>query len=52
MAQSDAQMAHNRAEYAKNESESNLTELQQLIRAITEFLEQGGAKPVEIRAVS
>lgn len=50
MAQSDAQMAHNRAEYAKNESESNLTELQQLIRAITEFLEQGGAKPVEIRA--
>ena len=52
MARDDAQMAFDRAELAKNESESSKADLQNLIEAIKEFLEQHGARPEEIQAVS
>jgi len=47
-----ATMTYEKAEQAKNESESNFGDLQELLGAISEFLEQRGAKPFEIRTVS
>lgn len=52
MAHSDALMAHERAQFAKNQSESSRTELQMLIDAITTFLEQHGAKTEDVRNVA
>ena len=51
MAHDDAEMAHQQAESAKNHSERIRLELQELILAITEFLEQHGARPEDIRTV-
>jgi hypothetical protein len=51
MANSDAQEAHDRALFAKNQSETNRAELQALIETITYFLEQHGAKPEDIQKV-
>jgi len=51
MAHDDAQMAYDQAESAKNQSERIRIELQELILAITEFLEQHGARPEDIRTV-
>jgi len=44
-------MAYQQAESAKNHSERTRLELQELILAITEFLEQHGARPEDIRTV-
>lgn len=52
MATSDAQMAYDRAQFAKNESEGSLLELQNLIRTIYDFLNQDSAKYEEVRDVS
>lgn len=52
MAMSDAQMAYDRAQFAKNDSEGHRADLQRLIEAISEFMNQGGAKPEEIRVVA
>jgi len=51
MALDDAEMAYERAEFAKNESERIHIELKELIDAISEFLEQHGARPEDIRTV-
>jgi len=51
MAHDDAEMAFEQAESAKNQSESIRAELKELILAITEFLEQHGARPEDIRTV-
>jgi len=51
MANRDAQMAYDRAFFAKNQSESSRIELQTLIETITYFLEQHGAKPEDIQKV-
>jgi len=52
MANSDAQMAYDRAMFAKNQSESSRIELQTLIETITYFLEQHGAKPEDIQKLA
>jgi len=52
MANREAQIAFNRAEFAKNQSEISRTDLQILIESIQEFLDQQGAKPEHIRDVS
>jgi len=51
MALDDAKMAHEQAELAKNQSIRIRIELQELILAISEFLEQHGARPEDIRQV-
>jgi len=51
MARDDAEMAYERAEFAKNQSVTIHTELQSLILIISEFLEQLGATPDDIRTV-
>ena len=51
MAHDDAEMAFEQAEFAKNQSEQIRVELQELILAISEFLEQHGARPEDIRMV-
>jgi len=52
MAHRDAQMAHDRAQFAKNESETSRSDLQLLIQQITDFLTIKGATPREIREVA
>ena len=51
-AKNDAQMAYDVAMEAKNESETNRAELEDLLNRITQFLGQAGASPTEIRTVS
>ena len=51
MALDDAEMAFQQAESAKNQSVRIRLELQELILAITEFLDQQGARPEDIRTV-
>jgi len=51
MARDDAEMAYERAEFAKNQSVTIHSELQSLIVIISEFLEQLGARPEDIRTV-
>jgi len=51
MAYDDAEMAFEQAEFAKNQSQRIRSELQELILAISEFLEQHGARPEDIRTV-
>ena len=51
MARDDAETAYERAEFAKNQSVTIYTELHSLIDIISEFLEQLGAKPDDIRTV-
>ena len=51
MALDDARMAYERAEFAKNQSVTIHEELQSLIVIISEFLEQLGARPEDIRTV-
>ena len=51
MAHDDAEMAFERAQFAKNQSQTVRIELEELIIAITEFLEQNGASPEDIRSV-
>ena len=51
MALDDAKMAYERAEFAKNQSVTVRIELEELILAITEFMEQHGARPEDIRMV-
>jgi len=51
MALDDAEMAFQQAEFAKNQSERIRIELQELILAISEFLDQQGARPEDIRTV-
>lgn len=52
MATSDARMAYDRAQFAKNESEGSLSELRRLIQTIVDFLTQDSAKYEEVRDVS
>jgi len=51
MARDDAELANERAEFAKNQSVTIHGELQSLILIISEFLEQLGARPEDIRMV-
>jgi len=51
MARDDAELANERAEFAKNQSVTIHSELQSLILIISEFLEQLGARPEDIRMV-
>jgi coxsackievirus/adenovirus receptor len=51
-ASNDAQMAYDAAEKAKTESESVRADLQELIDSISQFMEEKGARPADIRAVS
>ena len=51
-AKDEAQMAFDRAMDAKNESEANRAELEDLLNRISETLEKESASPAEIRTVS
>ena len=50
-AKAAAQEAYDSASAAKNESEGTLSALDDLMSRITEYMEQNGAKPAEIRQV-
>ncbi|XP_013395107.1 laminin subunit beta-1 isoform X3 [Lingula anatina] len=52
VAKSEVQAAFDKAEQAKNMSESSRTELQKLLESIAEFLTKGGARPEDIRQVA
>ena len=52
MAKSDAAMAYNEALRAKNISESTRVDLEALLNNIRDFLQQDGATPADIEAVS
>ena len=47
----EAQAAYDSASMAKNESESTQAALKDLMERISEFMEEKGAKPHEIRQV-
>ena len=51
MAKTEAQMAFDRSEQAKNQSEQSRQDLEGLITRISDFLGQKGARPADIRAV-
>ncbi|KAK2178481.1 hypothetical protein NP493_542g02038 [Ridgeia piscesae] len=51
-AKAAAQEAYDSASAAKNESEGTLSALDDLMSRITEYMEQNGAKPAEIRQVA
>ena len=52
MAKADAQMAFEEAMKAKNISENTRVDLEALLNNIRDFLQQAGAEPKDIEAVS
>ncbi len=51
-AKREAQVAYDKASLVKNTTEANKAMLEDLLKRITDFLGERGARPADIRAVS